>query len=392
MSWLQADAVGPIVSMRDVPVFCNALHHSAAEARAAARGDLELMWSPTTGFLWNGAFDAELVAYNPAYENSLHHSPRFQAFASDLADRLIERYDLRGRRIVEIGSGEGNFLAMLCERGEGTGVGYDPSFDPARSKVVTSPRMQIVREHYPTDRPIDAALVLCQHVLEHVTDPAGLIEGVRRSIPDGSGTAVYFEVPDATYMLAELAVWDLIYEHHSYFAAPALAQLFRRCGFEIVEVDRTFGDQYLYLEARATTAPASTAVPSLDEADAAPLTKLGELVAGFGDHVRRLREQWTARLAAMLGDGPVAVWGAGSKGVTFLNLIEPGAHVGHVVDINPNKWGLHLPGTGHQVVGPDALAGTGVRTVLVMNPLYVGEITEQVRSLGIDADVVAVSD
>lgn len=390
-SWLQADAVGPIVSMPAVPVFCNALYPTAAEARAAARGDLELMYSPTTGFLWNGAFDAELAAYNPTYENSLHHSPRFQAFAADLADRLIERYGVRGRQIVEIGSGEGNFLALLCERGGATGIGYDPSFDPARSKVVTSDRMRIVPEYYPTDRPIDAALVLCQHVLEHVTDPVGLLEGVRRSLPDGAATGVYFEVPDATYMVAELAVWDLIYEHHSYFAAPTLARLFRRTGFEVVEVDRTFGDQYLYLEARAGARPV-VEDPAADEADAAALTKLGELVAGFGDHVRRLREQWTARLGAMVQDGPVAVWGAGSKGVTFLNLIEPGARVTHVVDINPNKWGLHLPGTGQPVVGPDALVGTGVRHVLVMNPLYVGEITEQLRALGVEAEVVPVGD
>ncbi|MCC6438541.1 MAG: methyltransferase domain-containing protein [Acidimicrobiales bacterium] len=387
MGWLKADATGPVVSMRNVPVFCNALYASAAEAVAAPRGDLELRFSPTTGYLWNEAFDPELVAYNPSYENSLHYSPRFQAFARELADRLIERYGLRGRRIVEIGSGEGNFLALLCERGDNRGVGYDPSFDPDRSKVVTSAQMQIVREYYPTDRPIDAALVLCQHVLEHVTDPASLIEGVRGSIPDDADTAVYFEVPDATYMVSELAVWDLIYEHHSYFAGPTLQHLFERSGFEVLEVDRTFGDQYLYLEARPAQ-PGTTAPP----VDVAALTKLAERVTGFGEHVERLRRDWERRLGAMVGDGPVAVWGAGSKGVTFLNLIEAGAAVDHVVDINPNKWGLHLPGTGQAVVGPDALVGRGVRHVLVMNPLYVGEIAEQVAALGLDAEVIAVSD
>lgn len=387
MGWLKADGSGPVVAMRGVPVFCNALYPSAAEAVAAPRGDLELHFSPTTGYLWNAAFDPDLVAYNPAYENSLHYSPRFQAFARELADRLIGRYGLQGRRIVEIGSGEGNFLALLCERGGNRGIGYDPSFDPDRSKVVTSAQMEIVREYYPTDRPIDAAMVLCQHVLEHVTDPESLIEGVRASIPDGADTAVYFEVPDATYMVSELAVWDLIYEHHSYFAAPTLQHLFERSGFTVAEVDRTFGDQYLYLEARPARQGAE--VPP---ADAAALTKLAERVAGFGEHVARLRRDWERRLAEMVGTGPVAVWGAGSKGVTFLNLIEAGAAVDCVVDINPNKWGLHLPGTGQGVVGPEALVGRGVRHVLVMNPLYVGEIAEQVAALGIDAEVVAVSD
>ncbi len=384
MSWLKADAGEPVVTMTAVPVFCNALYPDRRDALAAPRGDIALRFSPTTGYLWNDAFDAELAAYNPAYENSLHYSPRFQAFARELADRIIERYGLRDRDIVEIGSGEGNFLALLCERGGNRGIGYDPSFDPQRSKVVTSAQMRIVAEYYPTDRPIDAALVLCQHVLEHVTDPVTLIEGVRRSIPDGAGTAVYFEVPDVTYMVAELAVWDLIYEHHSYFAAPTLQQLFRRGGFDVIEVERTFGDQYLYLEARAGQRS--------DAVDTAALTKLAEKVADFGDHVARLRHEWEQRLATMVTDGAVAVWGAGSKGVTFLNLIGAGARVDHVVDINPNKWGLHLPGTGQPVVGPEDLVDRDVRHVLVMNPLYVGEIAEQVRALGIDATVTAVND
>jgi hypothetical protein len=237
-------------------------------------------------------------------------------------------------------------------------------------------------------------LVLCQHVLEHVPDPAGLVAGVRRSLA-GRDTVVYFEVPDATYMLAQRAVWDLIYEHHSYFAAPTLTTLFQRERFEVLEVDRTFGDQYLYLEARA--AGAGTDGPAGDGAGGddhrrSELTKLGELAAGFGEHVQGLRDAWTSRLGDMVGSGKVAVWGAGSKGVTFLNLVAPGRDVAHVVDINPNKAGLHVPGTGQRVVGPDEAVRGGLDHVVVMNPLYVGEIAKQLAELGCDAEVVAVSD
>lgn len=376
----------PVVRLPALPVFCNALYPSAAEAVASPRGDLELMYSPTTGYLWNRAFDPDLVAYNPAYENSLHHSPRFVDFVEGLADRLIDRYGLRDRQIVEIGSGEGNFLALLCERGGNEGVGYDPSFDPARSKVTTSDRMRIVREYYPTDRTVEADLVLCQHVLEHVPDPAGLVGGVRRSL-EGRPTAVaYFEVPDATYMVEQLAVWDLIYEHASYFSAPTLSWLFERAGFELLDVDRAFGDQYLYLEARPGE-PVLDAMP-----DAAQLAKLTELVAGFGDHVRTMATTWGQRLGDFVDDGPVAVWGAGSKGATFLNLVEAGGDVAYVVDVNPNKSGLHVPGTGHQVVGPDALRGQELATVLVMNPLYVEEIGRTLAELGSSAQVVPVTE
>src|SRR5262245_20472774 len=112
----------PVVDLRDVPVFCNSLWPTASEARGAPTGDVELSYSPVTGYLWNRAFDPELVAYSPAYENSLHHSPRFQAYVGALADRLVSRYGLHERQIVEIGPGEGNFLALLCEGGHNWGL------------------------------------------------------------------------------------------------------------------------------------------------------------------------------------------------------------------------------------------------------------------------------
>src|SRR4029450_3448055 len=75
----------PVAELRAVPVFCNSLWPTAAEARGAPVGDLELFYSPVTGYLWNRAFDPALVAYSPAYENSLHHSPRFQSYVGALA-------------------------------------------------------------------------------------------------------------------------------------------------------------------------------------------------------------------------------------------------------------------------------------------------------------------
>jgi hypothetical protein len=386
-AWLTEGALpDPVATLSKVPVLCNALWPTAAAALSAPTGDIELCYSPVSGYLWNRAFDAQLAAYDPAYENSLHHSPRFQAFVDGLARRLVDHYDLHGRRIVEIGPGEGNFLALLCELGDNEGLGYDAAYDPDRSKVVTSPRMRIIRAHYPYDRRVDGDLVVCQHVLEHLPDPAALVEGVRRSIPQGHETNVYFEVPDATYMVEQLAVWDLIYEHFSYFAAPTLQTLFRRAGFEVTKVARAFGDQYLYLEGRP-----GEAVP-----DAAPdpveLAKLNNLVTAFGQHLSQLVETWSERLDEQVGSRSVAVWGAGSKGVSFLNLVPAGREVAYVVDVNPNKSGLHVPGTGHAVVAPQQLVGRTVDTVLVMNPLYVDEIADTVSHLGLRADVLAVTD
>ena len=68
------------------------------------------------------------LEYRPGYENSLRGSGRFAQYDDALTAALLERYQLRGRLIIEIGCGRGEFLGALCERGGNSGIGFDPSY------------------------------------------------------------------------------------------------------------------------------------------------------------------------------------------------------------------------------------------------------------------------
>ena len=51
----------------------------------------------------------------------------------------------------------------------------------------------------------------------------------------------------------------------------------------------------------------------------------------------------------------VALWGSGSKAVSYLTTLGVTDEVQAVVDINPHKHGKFLAGTGHEIVAPEAL-------------------------------------
>ena len=376
--------VTKFLKLAQVPVFCNVLWNSAAEAETAPRGDLDLAICETCGHVANVAFDPELVRYAEGYENSLHHSPRFQRYAEELAADLRARHDLKGGQVVEIACGQGDFLKLVCAD-EGTrGSGFDPSF---RGEPIAD-NIEIYGEYFGV-RPWGQAadLVCCRHALEHIDTPVPFLASVRAALPGDSRAVLFFEVPNSLYSLRDGGVWDFIYEHIGYFCGTSMIACFERAGLRVARTWETFDGQFLCLEAHADGEPGGVVAAS-PVPEPAELTALAEgLSRQLGDLVAHWKVEFSKVRAA---GGKVAIWGAGSKGVTFLNLMGNDADLCVPVDINPQKCGLYVAGTGHQVVAPDDLADAGIRLVLVMNPVYRDEIEGMVRKLGISAKVEGV--
>lgn len=377
----ESEAV-PLIEMTGMPVHCNVLWPTREAALNAPRGDLRLAYFPDCGHVYNLAFDPSLMEYTQEYENSLHFSPRFQAYATELAEGLVERYDLRGKDIVEIGAGKGDFLIMLCALSDNRGWGYDPSYVPEDG--YTAENVTFVQDFYTekyTDRRAD--LIVCRHVLEHIEDPDAFIAQVRRAVGDQDQAVVFFEVPNALWTLRQLGIWDIIYEHCSYFSPVSLAYLFRKHGFRVLDVREVFGGQFLTIEAR-TDDGASAEIVDADE-----LAALTADARAFADNYRRKSAEWRERLARLAAEGKRGVvWGAGSKGVTFLNAMQAGGEVEAIVDINPRKQGKYVAGTGQRIIAPAELRDLRPDFVIIMNANYEAEIAGMLREIGVAPEIL----
>jgi ubiquinone/menaquinone biosynthesis C-methylase UbiE len=374
------------VEVPNVPVLCNILWPTREEAVAVSRVDIPLAFCPDCGHIFNPEFDLSLMDYSQAYENSLHFSPRFQQYAESLARDLVERHDLHGKDIIEIGSGKGDFLEMLCELGDNRGIGFDPSYVPGETERAKTSQIEFVQDFYSeayTDRSAD--FIVCRHTLEHIEDPVAFMDMVRRTIGDRE-TTVFFEVPNGLYTIHKMAIWDIIYEHCSLFTQYSLAYLFEQAGFEVTDIRTTFGDQYLCIEAR----------PRQDETRAMSddLDNPAEIVDDIALFATRYQEK-TAEQRQMLADMHAAgrkavIWGSGSKGITFLNMLETADGIEYAVDINPRKQGMYITGSGQRIVPPTFLAEYRPDAVIVMNPLYIDEIKTNVEEMGVEADFLTV--
>jgi SAM-dependent methyltransferase len=377
--------VSPILRIDAVPVHCNLIWSDHASALRAPRGDIALASCPQCGHVFNSAFDPAPVSYTQEYENSLHFSPRFQRYAEELADWLIAEHRIREKDIVELGCGQGDFLALMVSHGRNRGIGFDPSFIPPLAYPHLADRMRIVQDFYsPRYSHYAADLVLCRQVLEHLPNPGEFIRNVREAVGQRADTVVFFEVPNALYTLRDKGIWDLIYEHCSYFSAASLTEVFRKNGFAVGSVRELYGGQFLGLDAR---------IPAGSAARPTPQGESAETVARYAEEFASIYTSkvtyWRENLQSLQAKGKTAVvWGSGSKGVTFLNTLGAPAAITHVVDINPRKQGKFVAGTGQEIVPPEALIGVRPDVVIIMNSIYMQEIRSTLDALGVTAQIL----
>jgi SAM-dependent methyltransferase len=372
---------------RDVPVQSSLIVSSKQRAIKFPRGDIVLGFCEECGFISNIAFDPSKLDYTSVYEDQQCFSSTFDAFAQGLARHLVDKHNLHNKRILEIGCGKGDFLALLCELGHNHGVGIDPAYVEGRIHSEALGRLTFIRDFY-SERyaSYDGDMVCCRHTLEHIQHTNKFANSVRHAIGNHLDTFVFFEVPDVTRVLHELAFWDVYYEHCSYFSPGSLARLFRSCKFEVVDLRRDFDDQYLLIEAKPVS-QASGKAHELEES----VKETARYVKYFAANCRDKLDQWKARLQQIHQKGrKVVVWGAGSKCVSFMTTLRVKDEVQYVVDINPYLHGRFLPGVGQRIMPPEFLKKYKPDIALVMNPIYCEEIQHKLDSMGVATEVIPV--
>ena len=350
----------------------------------APLGDIVLVYCSSCGHVANSAFDATLTEYTQAYENSLHFSPRFQEFARSQAEDLVDRYNLRQRELVEIGAGQGDFLGLLCERGDNRGLGFDEAYMP-EGQDEQDERFKIINE-FAWQEYIESTpdMIYARHVLEHIEHPSEFVSVIRQVIGDNADTLVYLEVPNMAYTLRELAIWDIIYEHCGYFTPQSLTCLLSQGGFGVLQTREVFGGQFLTIEAKPAEELTEKACVEQNA-----LASLEQQIYVFAEAYEQKVAYWRKKLAAWQKEGKrVVTWGAGSKGVTFLNIMQAKDIVSFIVDINPRKLGKYVVGTGQEIVSPQFLRDYQPDVVILMNPLYQDEIARTLKDMGVTAEII----
>jgi len=364
----------PFYEVQRVPTNSCLLVEDRARALGFPTGDIVLAFCRKCGFIFNAAWDPESTIYSDQYEETQGFSPTFNAFNRAIAEELISSYDIRGKTVLEIGCGKGEFLSLICRLGGNRGIGYDPSFVAARQGPEQNVRF--VREFFTEDtRETAPDLLCCKMTLEHIGQTHRFLATVR-SVANREDSVIFFQVPDVDRILKEGAFWDVYYEHCSYHSATSLKTLFVGTGFGVQKIWTGYGGQYLMILANPTDLVSDSTCN--DEDGIASITRL---CSSFAASAPYSRTAWQSRLRNWTAGGlRTVLWGSGSKAVAFLTTLGVHDEVEYVVDINPYRVGKFLPGTGQRIVEPAFLRDYHPDNVVIMNPIYRDEVERELAS------------
>jgi SAM-dependent methyltransferase len=348
---------------------------SAAAASEMERLPLDFVQCPRCTHVWNRAFVYDAIPYRQNPNRMFNAGTIWRGHLAATRDRLLARLPA-APTIVEVGCGEGHFLRGLAATGGGRCVGFDPNASAESGRGVEfHPRYFVPLDDMATYSP-DA--VVMRHVLEHLTDPAALVEQLAWAAAALEKPVWFFaEMPCIDRVVGSGRLADFYYEHPSHFTTQSFHTLMSRAG-EVVELDHGYDGEVVFVLVRL-----GVPVAMRDKARVA-----SEFAAAADASRVRIRQQLDELSA---GGKRVAIWGGTGKAAAFIHQFGADAkRFPLVVDSDPDKVGTFVPGTGQEILFRDVLKSKPAEVVIIPTQWRAKDIAAEMAREGIEVGLVLI--
>lgn len=291
----------------------------------------------------------EPVSYYKEVIRAVGYSPEMKEFRTKQFGKFVQTYSLAGKKVLEIGSGKGEYLSLMKEAGTDT---YGIEFGEDSVKTSLECNLKVSKgfidstDYSIAGGPFDAFFIIS--FFEHVPDPNTLLQGIAHNLTkDGVGIV---EVPNFDMMIRENLFSEFMRDHLFYFTQETLRTTLEINGFEVLEIKEVWHDYIL-----------SATVKKREKIN----------LSAFENG----REQMKKSIEKFLSKHTtVAVWGAGHQAFAVMSMMNMAGKIKYVVDSAPFKQGKFTPATHIPIVSPDTLKNEPVEAIIIMAGSYSNEI------------------
>ena len=302
-------------------------------------------------------FDCTPVAYYRDVIRAGGYTTTMAELRRDQYAHFIELCGLEGKKLIEIGCGQGEFLQVLTEFPvEAYGIEHKADLvEKAQAKglrvVCDFAEDATVKLE---NGPFDAFLSF--NFMEHQPNPNGMMQCIYENLTEnGCGLIT---VPSFEYILEQDGFYELLRDHIANYSQDTLRFLIEKNGFEMLECTRINRDTWAMIVRKR---------PRVN-------------VDGLSRNFKLLTEQMQQFVWERKNAGKkVAVWGASHQGFTAVSTTLRNGEIAYIIDSAPFKQGKYAPASHVPIVSPDYYFEEPVDSILIIAPGYSKEIADTIR-------------
>lgn len=278
-------------------------------------------------------------------------SEKMRDFRSRQFKGFVQKFLLKGKKVIEIGCGRGEYLSIMRQTGVDA-YGLEYSDKSIKSCVKNGLKVTKGFVHRATSKlkyaPFDAFFIL--NFLEHLPDPNSALRGIYNNLMD-TGVGIV-EVPNLDMILKNKLFSEFMRDHLLYFTEQTLRFVLNLNGFEVVECGQLWHEYII-----------SAVVRKRNKLD----------IVHFHKYQKQLKNEIERYIRRFKNKG-VAIWGAGHQAFAIIALMNLSDKIRYVIDSAVFKQGKYTPVTHLRIVSPEALIKDPVDAVIVMAASYSDEV------------------
>lgn len=303
-------------------------------------------------------FDCNPVEYYKDVIRSGGFSTTMVNLRKSQYEHLIETYHLQGKKFIEVGCGQGEFLSVLNDFPvEAYGIeNKEDLVDLAVSKGLKVEKQFMLDENTVLDKaPFDVFLSF--NFFEHQPDPNGMLQGIYNNLTeDGMGLIT---VPSLEYILENDGYYELIRDHLVYYTFDTLEFVLNKNGFEVLEKEMVNRDTLSVIVRKKK------------------LTDVSKIKSSFNTIDREIN----GYIHSVTASGrKMAIWGASHQGFTLASTLDLGGKVECIIDSAPFKQGRYAPASHIPIISPDEAKKRDLDAIIIMAPGYTNEIAHIIQN------------
>lgn len=339
--------------------------------------------------------DVDFAKYYEDYQYSVGGSAAASHFMRTLAENLRDRYfpGSKGRKVLEVGSGDGGQLLAFKDAGFRV-LGYEPS--SALCKVARTNGLDTIQglfiEESLSALPADfqeVDVVALSYTFDHLPDPRSFLRACRSILNMAHGLVVV-EVHDFQKIIERREYCLFEHEHSVYLTEETAHVLCEREGFVIIDYDLVAqqdrrANSLIFVAAHKGSIYANRTIKPRTQASFSGISQYERI----GSDVRLGIENLDTFVRRITDSGKrVCGYGAGGRGVMTLAAMETASRLLYLVDKQPKGVGLFVPKSRIPLVGLEMLETDPVDEVIVFSFGYMREIQTQLYKIGYRSDQI----